>query len=408
MLDLLFLFLICIGLTLDPTAVPKLFNKYQLGETCEDNKYSIVLDAGSTGSRIHVYRFCGTLKNEIFEQTTPGLSTLGADEGGPSIVNLVQVALDSIPSHLHKCTPIQLQATAGLRLLPDGGHAIIKRIKQIFSYYPFYMLQVEVMSGIDEALFAWLTINYLAENFKKTAAIIDLGGASTQIVFENADYTTKYTYLSDYELYANSFLGYGLHEALDTVKETMGVFDNPCLNEGVKDYFNKHGKSAVFHGPKVSKDGPLKCRDMIYGKLFLKHEECEEEEIVPCRMNLHFPSIDDFTNDIYAFSYIYDLTHLDGMKFKEKSTINAIIELQQQLCDYTLKKANLIENVVQLREKKPLACMQLSYVVELLLKGYGLKETRELIIVKKMKDLETGWALGAALKSLDTVKTCQN
>ena len=46
-------------------------------------------------------------------------------------------------------------------------------------------VQVQVMSGRDEALNAWITANYLQNNYGKesTIGLLDLGGASTQISF---------------------------------------------------------------------------------------------------------------------------------------------------------------------------------------------------------------------------------
>ena len=88
-------------------------------------RYGISLDAGSTGSRVHVYRFstCGRkvlfVDSEVFEQTKPGLSSM-ADEPADakdSVARLLDVAKQSIPEEFHKCTPVSLKATAGLRLV---------------------------------------------------------------------------------------------------------------------------------------------------------------------------------------------------------------------------------------------------------------------------------------------------
>eukprot|EP00835_Amoeboradix_gromovi_P004025 NODE_292_length_11597_cov_0.265177.p3 type:complete len:409 gc:universal NODE_292_length_11597_cov_0.265177:10121-11347(+) len=406
MLDLVVLFVICISLTLDPSNIPKSLRKYSPSPSgCPEERYSIVFDAGSTGSRVHVYQFCGELKSEVFEQVKPGLSKLGPDLGGESLIDLLQIAHDRIPRNLHHCTPIQLQATAGLRLLPDNGLSILTSLKSLFALYPFLILDIKVMSGLDEALFAWLTVNYLAENFRNTAAIIDLGGASTQIVFEHADHTTSFKFQKDFNLYANSFLGYGLHSAIDTVRESLGVSENPCLGAGQTDDFSKNAKRLTFYGPPEGTARGKICRDMIRTKLFLNHRNCDKSQTDPCRMNVHFPDISEFKNDLYAFSYIYDLVHLEGMSAKDVMKVSEIIEIQNELCDFS-KTDGLIRNLDKLRLKEPMACMQLSYVVELLTTGYGLNPDRKLHIIKKLKDMETGWALGAALKSLDVVESC--
>ena len=48
---------------------------------------------------------------------------------------------------------------------------------------------VEIMDGADEGIFAWITVNFLLGRLGRseklpTVAIMDLGGGSTQIVFE--------------------------------------------------------------------------------------------------------------------------------------------------------------------------------------------------------------------------------
>ena len=45
--------------------------------------------------------------------------------------------------------------------------------------------QVQVISGKEEAINAWISANYIEQNFKehKTNGVMDLGGGSTQIIF---------------------------------------------------------------------------------------------------------------------------------------------------------------------------------------------------------------------------------
>jgi golgi apyrase len=102
-------------------------------------RYGIVLDAGSSGTRIYIYRW---LRNDLakLESSNPsslpqlmsqekwtkkvhiGLSTYGET---PSIIGddhlkpLLDHALEYVPSSLVSETPIFLLATAGMRLLPQ-------------------------------------------------------------------------------------------------------------------------------------------------------------------------------------------------------------------------------------------------------------------------------------------------
>lgn len=172
-----------------------------------------MIDAGSTGSRIHVYKFnnCGTtpeLEKEAAFEMTPkkeggsGLSSYGADTEGAakSLDMLLDVAMKTVPDKLKACSPIAVKATAGLRKLdeklgPDASKNILAAVRnRLETQYPFPVVSavnggVEVMDGKDEGVYAWITTNYLLGKIggpdkSPTAAIFDLGGGSTQIVFE--------------------------------------------------------------------------------------------------------------------------------------------------------------------------------------------------------------------------------
>lgn len=101
-----------------------------------------MIDAGSTGSRIHVYRFnnCGPtpeLENEVFEQTKKkeggsGLSSFREDAEGAalSLDPLMDVAVKSVPEEYRSCSPVAVKATAGLRLLgPEMSNKILEAVR---------------------------------------------------------------------------------------------------------------------------------------------------------------------------------------------------------------------------------------------------------------------------------------
>lgn len=154
-------------------------------------KYAVVIDAGSTGSRVHIFKFSKARKGDLelesddFDQLKPGLSAY-ADEpekGARSLKPLLERALKAVPDGLHSSTPIMVGATAGLRLLPDGkADVILEHVKSFLKEYPFVAGKdaVTILSGQSEGAFAWLTLNYLLGNLGKpydeTVAAIDLGG----------------------------------------------------------------------------------------------------------------------------------------------------------------------------------------------------------------------------------------
>lgn len=139
-------------------------------------QYVLMIDAGSTGSRIHVYKFhncfeAPTLEHETFEQIKPGLSSYAnsPEDAAKSLDVLLDIALAEIPKELQSCTPVAVKATAGLRLLGDAeSRAILEAVeKRIHAKYPFPLPAsngVIMMDGKDEGVYAWITTNYLLGN----------------------------------------------------------------------------------------------------------------------------------------------------------------------------------------------------------------------------------------------------
>jgi guanosine-diphosphatase len=135
-----------------------------------------MIDAGSTGSRIHVYKFHNclavpTLEHETFEQIKPGLSSYANSplQAAESLDALLDIAVAEIPKELQLCTPLAVKATAGLRLLgEEQSRAILEAVeKRINTNYPFPLPQkdgVIIMEGKDEGVYAWITTNYLLGN----------------------------------------------------------------------------------------------------------------------------------------------------------------------------------------------------------------------------------------------------
>ena len=255
-------------------------------------QYAIMIDAGSTGSRIHIYKFnnCGPspeFEYEIFKMTQPGLSKYAGqpEDAAASLDVLLSEAIRVIPKSLQKCSPIALKATAGLRLLPGSqSQDILDAVERHLSkQYPFPFADKEpvvIMDGKDEGVYAWITANYLLDTIRldtpkntSTYAVLDLGGASTQIVFEPL-FTSDDRHLEEGEhkysltfagekriLYQHSYLGYGLMRARNHVhrfvdfmasirlthsnKESENGFTgNPCLAKGTRRVVEIHDKQT--------------------------------------------------------------------------------------------------------------------------------------------------------------------
>ncbi|XP_063457001.1 ectonucleoside triphosphate diphosphohydrolase 6 isoform X9 [Pan paniscus] len=201
--------------------------------------YGIMFDAGSTGTRVHVFQFTRppretpTLTHETFKALKPGLSAYADDveKSAQGIQELLDVAKQDIPFDFWKATPLVLKATAGLRLLPgEKAQKLLQKVKEVFKASPFLVGDdcVSIMNGTDEGVSAWITINFLTGSLKtpggSSVGMLDLGGGSTQIAFlprvEGTLQASPPGYLTalrmfnrTYKLYSYSYLGLGLMSA---------------------------------------------------------------------------------------------------------------------------------------------------------------------------------------------------
>lgn len=426
-------------------------------------QYAIMIDAGSTGSRIHVYKFnnCGPtpeLENEEFKMTETkpggsGLSSYKSDAEGAakSLDPLMQVAMTSVPDEYKSCTPVAVKATAGLRLLGEEmSQKILEAVRtRLETQYPFPVVSrekggVEIMKGEDEGVFAWITTNYLLGKIggpdeTPTAAVFDLGGGSTQIVFEPtfknsphggmppkmADGDHKYNLNfggREFELYQHSHLGYGLMSAREALHASVlehmhkqnpdsrawlsKPIPNPCITPGTQKQVNvtmpaDHPlaglHSVVMEGPIDAL--PAQCRALAEGILF-KEKECA---IAPCSFNgVHQPSLDKTfaREDVYIFSYFYDRTHDLGMP--ESFTLRELHDLTEKVCGGEKHWDGFagIEGALADLRDRPEWCLDLNFMTALLHTGYEMPIDREVKIAKKIKGNELGWCLGASLPLL--------
>ncbi|POR39204.1 Guanosine diphosphatase [Tolypocladium paradoxum] len=418
-------------------------------------QYVLMVDAGSTGSRIHVYKFnnCGPipeLEKEEFkmtEKSVGGLSKYGDDPiaAAKTLDPLMKVAMDNVPDKLKRCSPVAVKATAGLRLLgPDKSQAVLNEVRRhLEKDYPFPVVSAEqngvaVMDGSDEGVYAWVTTNYLLGKIggpdkSETAAVFDLGGGSTQIVFEPtfkgaldggmpeklAEGDHKYSLDfggQKFELYQHSHLGYGLMSARQAIhkmlvsevasKESGSAWMSkpivhPCIPPGMsterKVEIDGQERTFNFTGP--SQAAPAQCRNLAE-KILVKDKDCK---LAPCSFNgVHQPSLSKTfaKEDVYIFSYFYDRTKPLGMP--DSFTIREMHDLAQTVCmgkDGWDVFTSIPEAITELNDR-PEHCLDLNFMMALLHTGYEMPIDREVKIAKKIKGNELGWCLGASLPLL--------
>ncbi|XP_038621814.1 LOW QUALITY PROTEIN: ectonucleoside triphosphate diphosphohydrolase 5-like [Tachyglossus aculeatus] len=399
----------CLSCSAFPREPPTWFEGVFLSSMCplDDGTtlYGIMLDAGSTGTRIHVYTFAHRrpeqppeLEGEIFDSVKPGLSAF-ADEpkqGAETVRGLLEVAKQSVPASSWKRTPVVLKATAGLRLLPDHkAQALLLEVREIFEQSPFLVPEdsVSIMDGSSEGILAWITVNFLTGQLhgqnRQTVGTLDLGGASTQITFRPrlqrtldqspSGYLTSFEmFNSSYELYTHSYLGFGLKAArlailgaLDVEGASGRTFRSPCLPRRLEAEWHFAGVSYQYGGSPEGEPG---------------FESCYAEVARVVRGRLHQPA-EIRRGSFYAFSYYYDRA-VDAQLIDEEKGGTL------QVRDFERKAREVCDRLDGPRPGSPFLCMDLTYIAALLRDGFGFADTTLLKLAKKVNDIETGWAGG--------------
>ena len=209
---------------------------------CKQQQCIAVVDAGSTGSRLHIYAYdldesnSPININELWNnKVTPGFATIAAN------TNTINVYLNDLfsgaPEHQ---MPVYFYATAGMRLvaLPKQAKYYGELRNWFAKQNQWQLADAKTITGKDEALFDWLSVNYqlgtLQNTEKGTVGVMDMGGASVQIVFplqKQSDINTKSQatielYGHKINLYVQSFLGLGQTEVLHQFLNSSYCFVN--------------------------------------------------------------------------------------------------------------------------------------------------------------------------------------
>jgi hypothetical protein len=253
-----------------------------------ERRHCVILDAGSTGTRVHVYTYelvdgSGSVRllNDTLGKAEPGLSSFAdaPHTAGESLLELLELARATVPASCRGSTPVHLMATAGLRALGGGvADQILVSVRRTLAASGFDARDewVSILTGEDEALYGYATVNYLigrelggeigmpgaARTFAPEpplafpVGVMDLGGASVQIATPRGigaaahiafaaqpaalpAYVTLDLLGEAHAVQLRSYHGYGLNEAraraallVDGGLGASGTIAHPCLPLG--------------------------------------------------------------------------------------------------------------------------------------------------------------------------------
>ena len=184
-----------------------------------DFEYVCIVDAGSTGSRIHVYKYrppeAGQqliwvdVQSEHYKKFYPGLSSF---EEAPADLAamaayfepILNFGREHVPISQRQRTAFFVLASAGMRKVRDRNRQTAQRVmdtayKHLAESSEFVVVRdgVKIIEGRHEGLWGWMAANYLNGELGKllqlgtdavysrqtTKGIVEMGGESLQITF---------------------------------------------------------------------------------------------------------------------------------------------------------------------------------------------------------------------------------
>ncbi|KAM7028573.1 LOW QUALITY PROTEIN: ectonucleoside triphosphate diphosphohydrolase 4 [Acridotheres tristis] len=244
--------------------------------------YGIVVDCGSSGSRVFVYcwpqhngnpkdlldiqQMRDSNRKPVVMKIKPGISEFASspDKVSDYISPLLSFAAQHVPRSKHKETPLYILCTAGMRILPESQQKAI--LEDLLTDIPVHFdflsdSHAEVISGKQEGVYAWIGINFVLGRFehtddedeavvevqipgnehhdpifrKRTVGILDMGGVSTQIAYEvpqseevAKNLLAEFNLGCDahqtehvYRLYVATFLGFGGNAARARYEQSL-------------------------------------------------------------------------------------------------------------------------------------------------------------------------------------------
>ena len=388
--------------------------------------YGIIFDAGSSGSRIHVYTWKtggGGPKNEFdlvsddLLKIKPGLSAFkdSPQAAGASLAPLIEFAKQKIPAEHIASTPMFLMATAGLRMVGETAKDAI--LSSVCSYlsttgFVFKCAWAGVLDGRDEGLYGWVTLNYLVDALypggMEPSGIIDLGGGSVQIVYPAAESRMDAPGVMQtldfggrkHHLYVKSYLGFGLDAARTAVADKALEMGRPGIHPCVP-----KGASVDHKGQKLEGTGEYKRCKKLIKNLF---GDDEKEEACEKKNGKHHCSFTGeyrppMPSSFYGFSYMYDRTGAIGLLDTAPAQFGSLNLSADQIEDKAKEICALDGSATTARfaaagdaSKSVNFCGDILYV-SVLLEKLGFDEHKGMTMTNKIKDVELVWTLGAML-----------
>jgi len=394
----------------------------------EERKYIVVIDAGSTGSRVHVYPYIPAeplptfLPQEEFTlKKKPGLSSFQhtPEKAGASLSTILEMGKKHIPSTVPLDTvPIFLVATAGLRKVqsvdPEATSKIMSSVRSSLSNSGFKFKDgwAQIITGVDEGSYGWVTVNYLLESFldtgSTTTGVLEMGGESVQLTFEpkgqlpdsiTKDLTPVSIGGRTYNLFAHSWMGYGVEAA-------QAKFDNkvadektsPCYLSGDTRKSTGSDSGLTFKG----EGNYAACYLLLKDDLKIAKGSCEASEGLHCVLDgVKIPKDTGSMVFIENFWYTANVAGFEKDQMKGKAYYEQMHEFGTSYCKVTHPKASaFLSDLTDYKaneEEIHKQCFCSAYVEAMIKEGMGFSALDDYEVVRTIRNADLDWALGYAI-----------
>lgn len=376
--------------------------------------YRIVIDAGSTGSRLkmfqwqqgHLVEIAPSEDDEDHFRVEPGLSSYveSPELAGPSLQSMLVAAERYVPEEARADTLAFLMATAGVRLMnaTAAQYLLLEVERYLLENSPFHFERCNVLSGVQEGVSALLSVNALLGYSGLEVGMLDLGGESTQVAFQpkarplNFD-TSFYVDGTLYSIYATSYTTFGTEatwqRALDKLaaqRSGNGEVDFPCYATGEALVANiTDAGELAFRG---TGDADA-CSTLVSSLLHLDYE-CL---LPPCAMaGRYVAGVEGIP--FYALNaFFYSALNLGLVEWGDSKVLSPaeISRATAELCGKTKDQA--LADSPQPWKYLEKGCLEGYHVYHILL-AYGFSaESTSLTFAREINGIGADWTLGELL-----------
>lgn len=353
---------------------------------CPENRCIAVVNAGNSGTRLHIYQyelndsnFPFHIKNVYSKVIEPGLASISLNQ--KSIGQYVSSLFSDVSD---QNIPVYFYATSGMRVLSfSRQQAYYNLVSKWFATQPQWRLVVaRTLKSNEEALFGWLAVNYelgaLTSSTAPLVSVIDSGSGSVQISIPlqntqslpTSDYTNISIYNRHVSLFTHGFLGLGQDEIRNQYLDNENCF---------------------------SKNYPL-----ANGALGVGDFQLCEKRMKPLINEIH--QVNDIVQSViqqnpeqtwYVIGGISTMLQQRPFWFEhnEFTSEELTVKANQQVCK---QDWGILSTIYSKNKYIFVNCLNASYFNSLIVDGFGINPTQPIHYISN-KGITNDWTLGVIL-----------